>query len=79
MLFNPKARIRRLRTPPPEYHATGFAVTAATNRPPGRKPAGPIVTDMESMPEKNRHIFCKQSSMNPSILPVPSPTRLKAR
>jgi len=68
VLFNPKAGMRLLRTPPPEYHAAVLLVTATINRPPGWTPADPIATGMESMPEKNRHIFFKQSSMNPSIL-----------
>lgn len=53
-------------------------VTAIINRPSGWKPADPVVTGMEAMPEKNRHMFCKQSSMNPSILPVPSFVRPRA-
>jgi len=68
VLFNHEAGIRPLRTPPPECHAAVLLVTVAINRPPGWKPVDPIATGMESMPEKNRHMFCKQSSMNPSIL-----------
>ncbi|MDP2990932.1 MAG: hypothetical protein Q8O57_10260 [Kiritimatiellota bacterium] len=75
MLFNPKADIRLLQTPPPECHAAVLLVTATIKRPPGWKPVDLIATGMESMPEKNRHMFFKQSSMNPSILPVPSPAR----